>query len=246
LKKTRRLLAFTHQLLQQLIAGDELYPRVHKHVAPDEFQGWTMVFMERATRFLWAMPCGRKERKRFQHAMALFCKVMQQTRALTRLPDGEKRYGSLLFAIWSAVLRTGQRGRPKKILRQGVKVRVKHKRAQRHQRDRKRPKYPAPSPEHPAPAQPIATTDMHAHHLEVFHPSLRRRCAAYRRRTNTSANNQTRRQERLDVYWIVHNFVRVPFTTRQVPAVALGVLEDGVSLNEVCFLHKIASIQNPC
>jgi len=31
-----------------------------------------------------------------------------------------------------------------------------------------------------------------------------------------------RLQERLDVYWIVHHFVRVHFTTRRVPAVALG------------------------
>jgi hypothetical protein len=37
----------------------------------------------------------------------------------------------------------------------------------------------------------------------------------------------------------VHNFVRVHFTTRQVPAVALGVLESGLSLNEV-FIFKIS------
>ena len=32
---------------------------------------------------------------------------------------------------------------------------------------------------------------------------------------------------------MVHNFVRVHFTTRQVPAVALGVLEYGLSLNSL-------------
>jgi hypothetical protein len=47
------------------------------------------------------------------------------------------------------------------------------------------------------------------------------------------AKKTGRLQARLDVYWIVHNFVRVHFTTRQVPAVALGVLEHGFSLNEV-------------
>src|SRR5712691_10855861 len=104
----------------------------------------------------------------------------------------------------------------------------------------KRPKYQAPYPEHPDTAQLMATTDIHANHLEAFNTSLRRRCAAYRRRTNTYAKNQTRLQERLDVYWIVHNFVRVHFTTRQVPAVALGVLESGLSLNEVFFIQKIA------
>jgi hypothetical protein len=81
---------------------------------------------------------------------------------------------------------------------------------------------------------------MHAHHLEAFHTSLRRRCAAYRRRTNMYAKHTGRLQERVDVCWIVHNFVRVPFTTRQVPAVALGVLECGLSLKEILFIHKIA------
>jgi hypothetical protein len=54
------------------------------------------------------------------------------------------------------------------------------------------------------------------------------------------AKNQTRLQERWDVYWIVHNFVRVHFITRQVTAVALGALESGYSLHEVFFLQKIA------
>ena len=44
----------------------------------------------------------------------------------------------------------------------------------------------------------------------------------------------------LDVYWIVHNFVRVHFTTHQVPAVALGVLEYGFSLNEIFLIQKVA------
>jgi hypothetical protein len=212
--------ALTHQFLQQLIEGDELYTRVHKNVAPDESRGWTIVLMDRATRFLWEMQCGRKERKLFQQAMELLCEVIQQTSDLTLLTDGERRYGSLWFEICSEVLRIGKRGRPKKTLRKGVKVRLKHKGSQRHKRGRKRPKYQTPYPEHPDTAQPLATAEIHAHHLEAFNTSLRRRCAAYRRRTNTYAKNQTRLQERLDVYWIVHNFVRAHFTTRQVPAVA--------------------------
>jgi hypothetical protein len=53
------------------------------------------------------------------------------------------------------------------------------------------------------------------------------------------AKHTGRLQERLDVYWIVHNFVRVHFTTRQVPAVALGVLEYGFSLNEIFLIQTI-------
>jgi len=40
-----------------------------------------------------------------------------------------------------------------------------------------------------------------------------------------------------DVYWILHNFVRVHFTTKQVPAVALGVIEQGLSFRNL--LHPM-------
>ena len=172
--------------------------------------------------------------------MHLLCDVIQQTSDLTLLTDGERRYGSLLFELCSEVLRNGKRGRPKKTLRKGVKVRLKNKGAQRHKRGPKRPKYQAPYPEHPDTEQLRATKDIHANHLEAFNTSLRRRCAAYRRHTNMYAKKTGRLQERLDVYWIVHNFVRVHFTTRQVPAVALGGLESGLSLQEIFFIQKVA------
>ena len=92
-----------------MIEGDELYTRVHKNMAPEESQGWTIVLMDRATRFLWDLHCGRKERKMFKKAMGLLCEVIQQTGDLTLLTDGEKRYGSLLFELWSQALRNGRR-----------------------------------------------------------------------------------------------------------------------------------------
>jgi len=121
------LFALTHEFLQQLIEGDELYTRVHKNVAPDASQGWTVVLMERATRFIWEMHCGRKDRKLFKNAMRLLCHVIEQTGDLTLLSDGERRYGSLLFEWCSEALRTGKRGRPKKTLCTGVKVRLKNR-----------------------------------------------------------------------------------------------------------------------
>ena len=96
--------------------------------------------MDRATRFLWDMQCGRKDRKMFQKAMSLLCQVIEQTGDLTLLPDGERRDGSLLCELCSEALRTGKRGRPKKTLRQGVTVRLKNTGSQRHKRGRKRPK----------------------------------------------------------------------------------------------------------
>jgi len=190
------LFALAYQFLQQFIAGDELYTRVKKNVAPDQSQGWTIVFMDRATRFIWDIHCGRKKRKLFKQAMQLLCEVIQPTSDLTLLTDGERRYGGLLFESCSDVLRNGKRGRPKKPLRKGVTGRLKHKGAQRHKRGRKRPKYQAPYPEHPDTEQRLATKDMHANHLEACKTSLRRRCAAYRRRTNMYAKNPGRLPER--------------------------------------------------
>jgi hypothetical protein len=152
-----------------MIAGDELYTRVHKNMAPEESHGWTIALMDRATRFLWDMHCGRKDRKLFKHAMRLLCEVIEQTGDVTLLTDGERRYGNLLFELCSQALRTGKRGRPKKTLPKGVKVRLKNKGSQRHKRGRKRPKYQAPYPEHPDTPQPLATTEIHANHLEAFH-----------------------------------------------------------------------------
>ena len=230
----------THQFLQQIIEGDELYTRVHKKVAPDASQGWTVVLMDRATRFLWDMHCGRKDRKLLKHARCLLCHIIEQPGDLRLLTDGERRYGNRLFALGSQALHPGKRGRPTKTRPKDVQVRRKHKGSQRHKRGPNRPKYHAPYPEHPDTAQPVATTEMHANHLEAFHTSLRHRCAAYRRRTNMYAKETGRRQERLAVYGIVHHFVRVPLTTRQVPAVALGILDYGFALHEL-FLIQTAT-----
>src|SRR5262249_60456480 len=102
-----------------MIEGDELYTRVHKKVAPDASQGWTIVLMDRATRFLWDMPCGRKERKLFKQAMGLLCQVIEQTGDLTLLPDGERRYGRLLLQFCSEGPRICKRAGPMRPLANG-------------------------------------------------------------------------------------------------------------------------------
>jgi hypothetical protein len=56
-----------------------------------------------------------------------------------------------------------------------------------------------------------------------------------------------RLQQRLDVYWILHNFVRVHFTTQHVPAVALGIIEQGLSLAEIfSYPHAFGIKRNQC
>ncbi len=240
LKETLLLYALCHQFLQQVIEGDEVYTKVGKNQPPEQSEGWTLVLMERASRFLWELGCGRKERKLFKRAMRTLQKVIGKTQDLSLLTDGERRYGHLLFEICAQVLREGQRGRPPRTLPKGVKVRIKNKGDQTHKRGRKRPTYQAPWREHPQTPLLKHLAQIHANHVEAFNASLRRRCAAYRRRTNTYAKKGTRLQQRLDVYWIVHNFVRVHFTTRQVPAVSLGIVGQGLSFVQLSQIQKIA------
>ena len=105
---------------------------------------------------------------------------------------------------------------------------------------RKRPKYEAPCAEHPETPQTLPTNAIHANHVEALNASLRRRNSAYRRKTNTYAKKKTGLQRTLDVFWIVHNFIRKHFTTQQVPAVALGILEKGLSWGQIVDYSKTA------
>jgi transposase-like protein/IS1 family transposase len=233
LKEVLLLYALCHQFLRQLVEGDELYTKVKENKAPDQSAGWTIVLMDRASRFIWDMKCGQRTRSLFQAAMETLQQVIEQTQDLTLVTDGERRYGNLLFEICRQALRTGQVGRPRQTLPKGVKVRLKNKGSQAHHRGPKRPKYQAPQPEHPETVQDVAEEDIHANHLEGFNAGMRRKLACYRRRTNTYAKQEETLQRRLDVHWVLHNFVRPHFTTRLVPAVALGILESGLSLVEL-------------
>jgi hypothetical protein len=118
-------------------------------------------------------------------------------------------------------------------------VRIKNKGSQTHKRGPKRPKYQAPKPEHPDTQQNVDHQDIHANHLEGFNSALRRRMACYRRKTNTYAKKQPALRTRLDAYWVLHNFIRPHFTTRQIPAMALGILNHPLSWNEIFRIQYI-------
>ncbi len=42
------------------------------------------------------------------------------------------------------------------------------------------------------------------------------------------------------IYWIIHNFVRSHFTTRKVPAAALGIIDKGLSPEQLLMVQKAA------
>ena len=227
------LYALVHKFLALVLEGDEVYTKVQKNVPPDQSLGWTILLMDRATRFIWTLDCGKKDRRLFQKAIKTLDKIARQTHDLSIFTDGERRYGNLLYEICYDLVHNGKPGRPKKTCKRGVHVSIKNKGAQVHKKGRKRPKYQSPWREHPETARTIAETDIHANHAEAFLSALRRKCATFRRKTNMYAKSTKGLQRLLRVYWVVHNFLRVHFTTREVPAVALGLLERRLSVQEI-------------
>ena len=240
IKATLLLYALLHSFLKLIIEGDELYTRVGKNVPPAESLGWTVVLMDRASRFLWELQCGKKDRKLFRKALRILQELINRTGDITLITDGERRYGIVLFEICFELLHTGKRGRPRRTLKKGTKVRIKNKGSQAHKRGPKRPKYEAPCPEHSETVQNIDNSDINANHCEAFNSSLRRRNSTFRRDTNTYAKHEEGLQRTLDLYWVVHNFMRVHFTTGKVPAVALGILDKGLSWDELFMLPMAA------
>ena len=145
---------------------------------------------------------------------------------------GNGEESKLLFEICHEVIDNGKPGRPIKRLTRGVRVRLKNKGSQKRP-GRKRQKYQSPVAEHPQTEHEVPECNIHANHVEAFNASIRRRNAAKGRQTNTYAKSRKNLQRTLDVYWLVHNFVRIHFTTKVVPAVKLGILKTGISWSQL-------------
>ena len=114
LKETLLLYALCHRFLQQWVEGDELYTKVERNKPAMSSEGWTVVLMDRASRFIWEMKCGQREANLFQQALETLAQLIEQSDDLTLFTDGERRYGNILFETCQEVIRTGQVGRPKK------------------------------------------------------------------------------------------------------------------------------------
>ena len=229
------LMAYTlsHTFLEMIVEGDELYTKVNKNIPQDESEGWTIMLMDRASRFILDLSCGKKDKDLFMSAMEVLATVIKSTDDLSLVTDGERRYSKYLFQICYDLIRNGKPGRPKKVLEENVRIRVKNKGSQAHKRGPKKPKYQTPKPEHPATENTIDNSEIHANHVEGQNAAMRRKNSAYRRKTNTYAKIKKGLQRTLDVYWVVHNFVRKHFTTKEIPAVKLGILEEEFGLENL-------------
>ena len=88
LKPTLMLYALLHEFIHQEIEGDELYTKVNKNKAPSLSEGWTIVLMERGSRFLWELHCGRKDQQLFEQALTCLAQVIERTGSISLLTDG--------------------------------------------------------------------------------------------------------------------------------------------------------------
>lgn len=79
LKPTLLLYGLLHQFLNLVIEGDELYTKVNCNRALSDSEGWTIVLIERSSRFLWELECGAKDQQLFEGALRLLCEVIKQT-----------------------------------------------------------------------------------------------------------------------------------------------------------------------
>ena len=88
--------------------------------------------MDRASRFIRALDCGKKDRQLFEKTIKTLANITSDTGELGLFTDGERRYGNLLFEICYELVKTGKRGRPEKTLKRGIHVRIKNKGSQGH------------------------------------------------------------------------------------------------------------------
>jgi len=230
-----RKVLFLHSLcvnyVKMVVEGDELYTKVNSNVPQEDSLGWTIVFIERRTRFIWLMQCGKKDKKLFKDAIRILYEVIKQTQDFKLFTDGERRYSKMLFEICFDLIYTGRR--PRKTLKKGIQVRIKNKGSRNHKPGPKPSKYVQPKQEHPETINDIENSDIHANHTEAFNASLRRKCAAYRRRTNTYAKVKEKLQQRLDLHWIKHNFIDAHYTTKKVPAIDIGIIDNPFSWEQI-------------
>jgi len=62
---------------------------VGENKPPALSEGWTIVLMDRASRFIWEISCGEKEATLFEKAIQTLVQVIEQTDDLSLVSDGE-------------------------------------------------------------------------------------------------------------------------------------------------------------
>ena len=187
---------------------------------PSESKGWTIHFIERATRYWVDAQAGQKTNELFEQGTSKAWDWASPARFIRWFSDGERRYGTSLWKLARVPLKsqetTPEYGR-RKVWRQGLEVAMKIKGAKGNRR------VEWVKTEHPFTAiSPEA--EVHANHNEAQNAALRRRASAYRKRQNLYAKRRESLQRVLDVQRLIHNWVRPHWGLgkKTTPAMAMG------------------------
>lgn len=156
------------------------------------------------------------------------------SRGASFVSDGERRYAERLWPLLREPHRTGARGRPPLVWPEGVVVARKVKGSNQPARGKRRGRHEHPGRLHPGTSPPDQR-DIHACHLEAHHSALRRRCSAFRRRSNTYAKGGEGLRRAVEVQRGLHNWVRPHWAHqgRATPAMVAGVATRVLTIAEV-------------
>ena len=78
LGKVLMLYNFAHKFLALVIESDEMYTKIGKNIPPRQSEGWIIVLLEGACRFILTMECGRRDRKMFKKIVAKILDTFHQ------------------------------------------------------------------------------------------------------------------------------------------------------------------------
>lgn len=221
-----------------IIEMDELYTKVHHNRLADLSPGWTLVALERQTRYWVTSAVGEKKIPLFEQGVAQAWRLAGE-RPSTWFSDGEVSYEAALWPLaryWhtsetpALPLRRGRRRGSGYRWREGVLVARKVKGSQGSTRQR----YERAGKRHVA-TQDCEDREIHAYHVEAFNSALRRRCSAYRRRTNMYAKTEDGLRRAVGVQRRVHNLCRPHpgLSKGTTPAMAAGVAFKPLTLVEL-------------
>ena len=211
-------------------------------VPPSESEGWTVIFIERDSRYWSVAQAGRKDTVLFAKATQLAWQWASSSAFIRWFTDGERRYAQQLWQRASVYLKPSEVSREyrhRKVWREGLEVAIKIKGSQGHRR------VEWIKPEHPYTAISLEC-EVHANHVEANNSALRRRCSAYRRGQNLYAKTLTGLQRALTVQRLVHNWVRSHDSLSQntTPAMALGLYHRPISILELLSLRSFQCLTN--
>jgi hypothetical protein len=213
-----------------MVEADEVYTRVEENLPAEDSPGWTLLLVERNSRWWGPTVVGLRRWPLFLFGILLLVKWAKKCLQLTFLTDGERQYAEVLwaqpgFTVSAPAKSTGKRGRPRKgqkCWRPGLTVARKVKGSQQA-RGSSRSRYERPFPHHPH-TPPLDDQEIHANHCEALNSAIRRRCAAYHRRMNHYAKVPEGLVRALTVIQIAHNWIRPhdSLPGKMPPAMALG------------------------